>query len=103
MNTENVAASAPVHQLVGCPFCGGEATLGYWGQPAVCAFGACTKCKARGPETSAGMTGSGAISDPSAFWTAAVVAWNGRASNSSVGQRDAAPTLLGGGDDGGGE
>lgn len=78
MGGSEPAAAKPEPGLLPCPFCGGVATFGYRGQPAQAAFGACTVCKARGPETQAGMTGSGSISSESEFWLAAGVAWNMR-------------------------
>lgn len=65
-------------ELLPCPWCGSQPELSYRGQPAQAAALFCYKCKASGPESRAGMTGSGTICDPKAFWGTAINAWNTR-------------------------
>ena len=71
---KNIDTTEPVL----CPFCGGYPSLGYNGKPASSAFVYCQKSKAKGPETCAGMSGSGIVTNETAFWKSAVIAWNNR-------------------------
>ena len=71
-------------ELKPCPWCGSVPSIGYRGQPAMACFVGCPKCRACGPETTAGMTGSGTIYDQSAFYSAGIEAWNTRATETAL-------------------
>jgi hypothetical protein len=66
--------------------------LGYRGQPAVEAMMICPKCKATGPASQSGVSGSGVVCDQNAFLGHAVNLWNVRFNSHAANWREGQPS-----------